>query len=222
MIAAGSFIWHPYYIRDKKTGEITGVLHDILAETCRRAEVDFTFQNSPWKRVMDYARYGDIDIVCGLYWTKERAEYLDFSAPLFRDEVRIFTNKPLHINSLNDLIGLRGTAILGSSYGKDFDEFSEKYLNLMRAPDKSQFVERLLSDETDYVVCGHLDCSLYFAADSQASQIRPLPYSVSSNNVYLGFSKNSKRREILTKLNKTIDEMVQDGTVNVIYRRYMR
>lgn len=142
LIAAGSFRWLPYFDLNHDTGKITGAMYDILQEACRRADAEVVFTSLPWRRVLDNAKHGEIDIICGLYRTSARAEYLDFSIPLLRDEIRVFTTGELPINSYEDLVGLRGTAVLGSSYGEEFDAFAAKHLRLTRLIDIINFFRK--------------------------------------------------------------------------------
>lgn len=223
LIAAGSYRWLPHFHLDHETGKISGGMYDILKEACRRSNTQVVFTALPWLRVLDNARHGEIDVVCGLFKTDERSKYLTFSPPLRNEEIRVFATGDLNINSYDDLIGLRGTAVRGTSYGKQFDDFAARtpHLHLTRVTDSSSFFKRLLSGATDYVICPNDDCKSELKRLGLQFKIIPLPFVIGHSDIHIAFSKKSKHADAIKRLMKAIEEMKADGTIDAIYRWYM-
>lgn len=74
-------------------------------------------------------------MIAGAFLTPERAEYLEFCKPNYTtvDQVIIVAKgKMFQFGKWEDLIGLKGVAIVGDSFGKEFDEFMAEKLDVVR------------------------------------------------------------------------------------------
>lgn len=220
VVASGAMGWRPYLMLDPTNGKVTGVLHDILQQACDNLGLSLVFADYPWKRALDNLQHGDVDVLCGIYWTEGRSKTFRFSSPVFKDEIRIFVTEPFEIDSLDDLKGKKGDRPLGGSYGDDFDEYARKNLDLTQVTTKELSFSRLQRGFTEYYVCALADCMHYLKTQGLTEEIRPLPYVVAENSVYFAFSRSSKNPQRDTALIEELERLRKDGTVDEILYSY--
>ncbi len=101
-------------IRDDKTGELTGVAHDLGKELARR--LDVPFEPVPYRRsaeVIAALKTGDIDVAF-VTFTADRAKEIDFSSPYLQIEKGILVpgDSPVKTPADIDRPGMR-VAVLG-------------------------------------------------------------------------------------------------------------
>lgn len=222
LLVSGSHDWVPYLMVDPTTGRARGALYDVLIEACRAVGAECLFLDYPWKRVLDYLDYGDIDICCGIYPTVSRQGQYIFSAPIYQDEVRVLTAKPMAIDSFDDLKGLRGDALLGASYGDVADARIDLYLDVVRWTDKTQSLLRLIRGDSDYMICPQRDCLGAAQSMHLRDKVRIQPLVLSEMDVHIAFSRHSKHPEILEAVNRELDRMIASGRVREILQPYLR
>ena len=79
-----------------------------------------------WADAQAATRDGKADMIFGVYFNDERAQYLDYVQPAFiYDDVAVFVlkGKGFEFKGQDDLIGKKGVTNEGESYGNDFDAF---------------------------------------------------------------------------------------------------
>jgi len=222
LIVSGSHDWAPYLMIDPTTGQSRGALHDVLVEACRAAGADCLFVDYPWKRVLDYLDHGDIDVSCGIYSTvKRRGQYI-FSPPIYTDEVRVFSAKPLVVNDIKDLRGLRGDAQLGASFGDAADAYISQHLDVARWTDKERPLLRLLRGDTEYVICPHRDCMEIVRHKGWEDRIRALPHVLATNDVHIAFSRHSRHADLIPAINRELGRLVKNGRARELLEPYLR
>jgi len=87
-----------------------------------------------------------------VYYNDERAQYLDYVQPPFAyDPVQVFVanEAPFEFKSQNDLIGKKGVANEGESFGTTFDAFLKDRLTVKRVDGLSAAFDALLSGDAD-------------------------------------------------------------------------
>jgi len=141
---------HPDYppIMYRSGDRIAGAGPELAAIILSR--LDIPFQNrftGPWNRFQSTVRHGQADLVVAIYYTNERASYLDYSVPYCVDPVAVFTSraKSFPVATRNDLIGRRGVALLGDSLGEHLDRFVEGKLQMARLYSTREMFDHLKS-----------------------------------------------------------------------------
>lgn len=221
IIASGAIGWNPYLMRSPDTREYSGVLHDALLIAAQRIGATVKFVDFPWKRAVENMEHGDVDVICGMYWTKERAQKYNYSAPVLQDDIVVFATRRFEIDSLEDLVGKRGDRPLGGSYGDKFDSFARKHLAITQIPGKELSFQRLLRGHTDYCVLAQADGMYYLKQQGLTDKVHVLPYVISTNDVHYVFSKNTKKAHLLTMLFAELDRLREDGTIRKLLKSYI-
>jgi polar amino acid transport system substrate-binding protein len=88
-----------------------------------------------WADAQAAARDGQADMIFGIYYNDERAQYLDYVRPAFMfDDVAVFVakGKAFPFTGQDDLIGKKGVTSEGESYGNAFDAFMKDKLDVAR------------------------------------------------------------------------------------------
>ncbi len=99
LVVTNSASWMPYAFRDA-SGEPRGVLIDLWRELAEDAAIEVTFDLVAWRRSLELAESGEVDLHAGLTRSRARAAYLDFSAPLFRVRTQLFARRGSGIRHL--------------------------------------------------------------------------------------------------------------------------
>ena len=156
------------------------------------------------------------------YKTTEREGYMLYSDPYTTDPVAIYVarGRAFPFDSWDVLIGKRGIAMVGDSYGQAFDDFAAARLTLTRAATTARGVL------TDRERPGRLLPLLAVRRrrlpeeSEQASQFESLPKFVSEENFYITISKNSPFVTYLPRINQEIAKYKADGTINALIAAY--
>ncbi|MGM0767961.1 MAG: substrate-binding periplasmic protein [Pseudomonadota bacterium] len=177
----------PYRIVDGS--EKTGLYVDIFREIANRLGWQLRFRQAPFRRVLLMAQQGDVDIMLGPLETEERAELLDFVAPAFPPERRLFfyVDEAHRIDRYSDLDGKRIGVLSGAHYFPRFDaddqlikESAPRYENLMRM---------LAKDRVDVVIAPEL-VGLYTIRELDLA-VSVSPFFVPGERSYIAVSRNS-------------------------------
>ena len=214
LVASGHPEYPPAMWREGE--QIVGVGPEILKIIFEESEiaVDSTYQGS-WEQVKESAKEGDIDVIAGIYSTEERKKYLDYSIPYMKDAVVIFTakGKAFPYAKWDDLIGKRGTAVVGDSFGREFDNFSTKKLTVTEFVTVEESFKKLLSGEVDYFLSA-LYLGLFEAERLGLSdKVEYLPTYVMENDLCIAVSKKSKYRTLLANINEKLAKLIKDGAI---------
>jgi len=97
----------PFKFRDA-SGKSVGLLPDIWRLWSEKTGRQIKIVSVPWERTLEMVKNGEADIHAGLFFTPKRAQFLDYSNPLFNLEYKVFVHDTIrNIHSLKDLRGFR-------------------------------------------------------------------------------------------------------------------
>jgi ABC-type amino acid transport substrate-binding protein len=216
--------WYPFSYRSSD-GQLTGVIVDGMHEALKRVGLKLSIQDDrPWKRIMYDLENDHVDMVLGAYWNSERSKKYIYSAQMGTDELRVFVKKgnEFSFNSFKDLIGRSGMHLLGGSLGDEFDEFSKNYLDLSEIPKSDVIVTMLHKERADYGILGYVEGLKFIHSLGLVDQITALPTPILSNGMFTLVSRNAHCAHKMEEVNKVIDEMTSDGTLNSIMEHHLK
>lgn len=197
-----------------------GIALDVAIDILDQLKVPYELIFSgPWNRVLERARQGKIDLVAGLYYSKERATYLDYSDSIMDDHTVLFVwkGKEFPYNTLADIKGKRGTANLGASFGTAVDPFLATEVKMQRVVQSIQNYRLLELGRVDFFIFG------LFAGQAQANKLGfggkvvALPTPVVTEKIFLGFSKKSPHKHLLQKINPLIQSKITTKVIEKLY-----
>ncbi len=111
----------PFYFKDQK-GVADGWLVDIWRLWAKKTGIRVAFVPVPFGETLKLTREGKVDVQGGCFYSKKRAAYLDYVAPLAKCDTNFFFHKNIYgIETLKDLLSYRIGVIKG--------DFAVGYLN---------------------------------------------------------------------------------------------
>lgn len=222
IVVSGAEEWWPVCFY--QNSEAFGIANDVLREIGRAKNLEIQFVRMPWNRALVEAEKGNIDILAGAYWKKERLLHYEFSTPFYTDDIRVFVvkGKEFPFNGLDDLTNRLGGRPKGGSYGQAFDSFAKKRLTMLEISTHEKLVNMLAYGRLDYIVFAHRDGLINFKNYGYQDMIVALPYSLAKNEVYLMVSKKSHYVNRMEDFNTVISSMKTDGRLDVLMKKYER
>lgn len=147
----------------------------------------------PWLRVQSQVRTGSLDIIA-VFHTEDRTHWLDYLHPeVIKTDTAIWVNKAniFEFKHLEDLKNRSGLAVMGHSLGQDSDDYIDKNLTISEVSSVQQGLKMLEEQRADYLMYARAPGQSY-AQQLNTKDVVTLPTPVSSEQIYLAFSKQSK------------------------------
>ncbi|MDX1451636.1 MAG: transporter substrate-binding domain-containing protein [Oleiphilaceae bacterium] len=196
-----------------------GPVPDLIQRAMDRLGVTFRWQHIPWKRSLELARIGQVDLLPRHSMTEERSRFL--MAINYGTQVReiIYFLAPHQTNKVeqfSDLKALRVGALSGSFYSHEFNnalELNKTFVNR---------TEQLL----DMLMAGRLDVAVTSASHEldlfeATPLLRRAKYVERFENArYISIPKNSRLANRYVDLVKVIGDMRRSGEIKAIYEQY--
>jgi polar amino acid transport system substrate-binding protein len=221
VVASGHPEWTPIMFQSGSV--IDGAGPALLKKILDGAGVTSTFPyTGTWDQVQAKARTGEVDMLVAAYKTTEREGYMLYSDPYTTDPVAIYVarGKAFPFNNWDALIGKKGIAMVGDSYGQAFDDFAAARLTLTRAATTAEAFTLLNSGQGDYFLYSLYAGDDFLKKANMASQFESLPKFVAEESFYITISKNSPFVTYLPRINLGIAKYKADGTINALIAEY--
>ena len=157
-------------------------------------------------------------------YTEERTVFLDFCEPYLNIDVCVIVpkGKTFVFEKWDDLIGKRGIGIRGDSQGNEFDNFDKTKLNMFRVTDTQQAYAMLVyKDRMDYLIYAREAALIDAVKLGYSEKIELLPTPVTSQKLYIAFSKKSPYAGYVPALSEKIKLWKKNGKINEWYRNAM-
>ncbi len=203
----------PYHWKDGK--HIIGASVDLNAKIFAELGIPFKVQYlGPWKRVLNRAELGKVDMVLGLKKTTERENYLTFStSPIFPNPFTIFTlkDKQFKFNSWEDLKHHYGGKNAGDRYGDPFDTFANTHLSIEDAYSTQSNLSKLQAGRIEYVIHGRYVGRAHFTNLPGGDQVVALELNINEGFIHSAFTKGSPCTKFLPYISKRYREMLESG-----------
>ena len=209
---------HPAYpvIAFKDGDNIAGAAAELVATIAKTLKVPLESKYmGTWEEAQAAARDGKADLIFGIYYNDERAEYLDYVQPAFMyDDVAVFVlkGKEFPFTDKNDLAGKKGVTNKGESYGNEFDAFMKDKLDVTRVDGISEAFKILVEGKADYLIAGYYPGLAEAAKDELKDKVVPLDQALLSAEMFVAFSKKSPCRSLAPGFGQGITELTTDGS----------
>jgi len=213
----------PMGYRDKN-GRLVGFDIDLARATFKKLGLNVSFQVIDWSMKETELATGHIDMIWNGYTkTADRAKKVAFSKSYHRDAQVLVTLKANHINDTNDMANQTLAVQSGSAGLMLFDDkpaiLKDK---LTTAPIQYDTFDKALNDLTVGRVQAVLidsDYARYYVAHEPNPKLYQIVSTAYGQDKYgVGFRKED--RQLRHKVNQTLTEFKQDGTLDRISERY--
>ena len=206
-------------------GEFTGFDIEMATECAARMGKKIVLQPIDWDAKDMELNAGSIDCIWNGFTMTGREDDYTFSEPYVDNSIVVVVAKDSDINKLSDLAGKvvdvqadsSGLAALqGDDATDENKELTASFAELQQVADYNTAFMNLESGAVDAVV---LDIGVAkYQMSSRGDAFRMLDEQVSSEQYAIGFKKGNT--ELKDQVQKTLDEMVKDGTFTTIVNNY--
>ncbi|MBN8182368.1 MAG: transporter substrate-binding domain-containing protein [Roseibium sp.] len=212
--------WPPFRISEGDT--FIGLDLDLMDEVARRTEAELRIAKLPWGRALTEMQGGGVDVMTGLAFRPDRAEYIAYTdTPYFRCTTAFYTIKGQadKIRSYEDLAPYQVGYVLHSAYFERFDK--DRSLDKVGVAQEQILIDMLMKRRFGIMI--GTDCQVDYLIKRQgfADKIEKAPYNPGNSvDLYLGVSKKSGWAAKLDELNRVIKELVDEGFIDKIAKDY--
>ena len=214
----------PYGYMDDN-GEYVGFDLDLAQEVCDNLGWELVKKPINWDSKDMELNSGSIDCIWNGFTMNGREDDYTFSDPYVDNSIVVVVAEDSDINKLSDLAGKvvdvqadsSGLAALqGDDATDENKELTASFAELQQVADYNTAFMNLESGAVDAVV---LDIGVAkYQMSSRGDAFRMLDEQVSSEQYAIGFKKGNT--ELKDQVQKTLDEMVKDGTFTTIVNNY--
>jgi polar amino acid transport system substrate-binding protein len=209
---------HPQYpaIAFKQGDRIVGAAPTLVETIAKDLGIPLSSKyEGTWAEAQEATREGKADMIVGVYYNDDRAQYLDYVRPAFiYDPVVVFVAKDrkFSFKDQQDLIGKKGATNKGESYGTAFDAFMKDKLTVTRTDGIDAAFEALLKGNVDYVIAG------FYPGDAEAERsgiedkVEALEPGLLSAEMFVAFSKKSPCAAMVSKFGEGVTKLTTDGS----------
>ena len=163
--------------------------------------------------------------VAGISHTAERAKLLDFSKPIYDDDIQIVVVKGREFAyaKLEDLKGKVVGGVIGASYGETIDKAIENELFAVER-DVGQVgrLRKLLAGRLDAAFIGNGDAGLQQVIDSHEElrthrdKLVVLAVPLTRDPLHLAFAKGMNKREAIARFDAALEKLRKSGELKKI------
>lgn len=222
----GNNDWLPVAYIDQNTKKPKGIGYDFAKMIGKGLGIPVKLDATlPWKRLLHDVENGNLDMITAIFKTPEREKLYQYTDSYFVNESRAFVIKgnEFPLNKLEDLIGRIGGIPLGGSFGVKFDSFAKKHkLELEEVQSYTQMTQKVLAGRNDYFIQDYLDGLLSLKKNGLQDRIAPLPYPISTTDVYFAVSRKSPCVALVPQINTIIKKSKQEGTLQALVNVYIK
>lgn len=210
----------PYTFLNSETNKIEGIMVDIATELGKRMGMNIEIEGMQWSALIPSLQGGMVDLIAaGMYITDERKEVINFTEPVFGfGEGLIVTEDDMETKTLEDL----KDKIVGVQIGTTYKDMLEE-LNIAKELKVYNSIGDMLLEldnkRLDAVVAD-APVLIYLKEQNPNFKIRVVDEYEPSlvGNVGIGVAKENE--ELLNEINKVIEEIKEDGTLQSIYDKW--
>lgn len=216
-------VWAPYRMNDAAgTYGFAGIDIDLMTALEKKLGRTIEIRRVPWARALDMMRQGQADMITGIAWTQERAEYMNY-VPTSYSEVRpmFFTQKG-NADTVKSYEDLQGKTIGKSTHSAYFEPFnSDTSLQKVSISTEAQILRMLSLGRIDLAIGTDPNLSWDVVHLGYKDLVEPTTWQPDPRTpLYIAFSKKSAASNLVDSVDRSLKEMLEDGTLRAILLRY--
>lgn len=208
--------------------EVSGIDVDIIRALSQRTGIPIKIELMPAKRLILMTQNGEADAAFAAFKTPERETFAHFiDTPLHYSTYQVFVRKgdEFSFEGIGDLEG----KIIGKNRGFYInEEFSQaqvqKRIQVIEVSKMDQNINMLVRSRLDAFIGNTLEVAYILKKLDLSDTVVALPLPVlTPKGAHLMISKAAKienKNEITRRLNETLHDMKQDGSLDAIYAEY--
>ncbi|WP_116371557.1 transporter substrate-binding domain-containing protein [Marinomonas sp. MED121] len=185
------FLWRKNTDSDQLMGINQLIINEISQRLGKPIELKHT---GPWSRAQREVFSGRIDLMAGVFYTKQRSLKMDYIQPAFLEtQSVVWTNTlaPFNYDNRYSLEGKLGATVINNSFGQKFDQYAASNLQIATVASIEQAFKMLLNQRVDYVLYEEAPGNAYIQQIWQYFPFEVQDPAISSEGLYLAFSQSS-------------------------------
>jgi polar amino acid transport system substrate-binding protein len=194
------------------------LVQKLAAETGAEVQV---INPGTWDMAVTAVRTGKADAIAGIYFNDERTGFLEFVRPAWmQDPVSVIVrhDASFKFSGVADLVGRKGAAGKGESFGNDLDMYIAQNLSVSRTQGLDEALDMLITRRVDYVINGTYPALKVAIERGIKDEVAVLDPPLVTEGAYLAFSKKSPCRHLAATFGKRIEEMQRSGETEALLR----
>ncbi len=220
IIVGISFDSKPFCFKDS-TGQVKGFEVDLAREIAERllgGRDKVVFKNINSQDRIKAVASGDVDmIISTMTINSQRKKLVDFSVPYFVSGEVICVKKDGKIDSVDDLINKRIIVILGTTGETNIKRFAPNAL-IQGYDDTTDAINAFKSGAGDAITT---DNSLLQGLVADNKNYIILPNRLTKEPYGIAFKKSKQTKSLRNNVNKIINEIKLDGTLQAIKDKWI-
>ncbi len=215
--------WPPYSLGQKGGALESGYAFDIGTEVSKRIHCKLKADLLPWKRVLACMKNGTYDITFPIQSKPEREAFMIFTNVILEDRVFLWhlknrKDKLPGWETIDDLKPYTIGIVSGYTYRDKMDQAIENgIIKTEKVNSADCNFKKLLRKRFDgFLESESVVMSFFQKYPEYRNRITHAPQIVSKDVFRIGISKNSPFVEMLPEINRVIQEMKEDGTIERI------
>lgn len=206
--------------RDEESDELTGFEVEVVRELGERLELDIEFKELGFDEMLTSVNTGQIDLAANdIEITEDRAEEFIFSTPIkYSYGTAVVRKDDLSgISSLEDLPGKKAAGASTSIYMEIAREYGAEEVTYDNASNEV-YLRDVSIGRTDVILNDYYLSTFGVAAFPELNiTIHPdIKYAPSE----VGLVMNKDNKELAENVNKTLEDMLEDGTITEISKEF--
>lgn len=221
-------LWEPAVMRDPNTGELSGIVYDIMQEAGKALNLNVEFNlEVPWDSVSTALITHKADAHCaGIWATPSRGRNMAFTTPMFfsptvafarADDTRFDYNLEA-INNSNVTVALSDDDITVEIYKADFPKAST--YEIPQLSGQEELLVAIAAGKADVTFNSPTRLKTYNKLNAEKMKIIPStkPLRIFQNTVATDIHESA----LIHMLNTTFYHLIDNGTVDKIIKKYQK
>jgi arginine/lysine/histidine/glutamine transport system substrate-binding/permease protein len=197
-------------------GNLVGFDADMARELARHMDLEPVLVQTDWAGIQAGLQAGKYDLICGsMAITPRRLEKMLFSLPYYVSGAQVFAR-----HGLKSLRGRRIGVTEGSTYARYISGHSRRFqkVSVLDYGSEAEIVAAMNTGKIDAFVSDRIVGGFYIKKGA-AGDIAPLGGLLYRES--MGIAARPDSAELISQVNQALLAMVQDGTYEKIYRKWV-
>lgn len=215
--------WPPFRIdAPASPSGFSGIDIDLVAALEGRLGVAIEIQRRPWARALEMMKTGEADLITGIAFTAERAEYLAYVPTSYYSVTPVFYTQKGKAGLLRSYADLAGRSIgysLNSAYFEPFN--SDTKLEKVGLATEEQILKVLSLGRTELAIGTDPNMSYDVGRLGYRDLLEKTAWQPpQKTELFLALSRRSAASSLVDALDKALRSMVAEGAIEKIMGRY--
>ncbi len=216
-------VWPPFRMNDESTPSgFRGIDVDLVVELASRLGMFIEIARVPWARALEMMRTGAADLITGIAWTEERAQYMRYVPTSYASVRPMFFAPAGKGDTVRSYGDLRGKAIGMSRNSAYFPEFNDDgALNKIDLTGEVQIIQMLALGRIDLAIGTDPNLSWDIAKLGLKGKVEPTAWQPDYHtDLFVAVSAKSPAADLVERIDRAIKAMLEDGTMETILKAY--